>query len=79
MAVLAKEHQLYTLERILSIVMLVFHPTIELAIVVLTLTPSVLIGNGWPIRQRIAYAGLGLASLFFLRFALYWHGWSCQF
>jgi len=79
MAVLAREHQLYTIERILDIVMLIFHPTIVLAMVVLTLTPSVLIGNRWPIRQRIAYAALGLASLFFLRFALYWHVWGWEF
>lgn len=79
MAVLAKEHQLYTIEQILRVVMLFLTPAILLAVVVLALTPSVLLGDKWPIQRQIAFSTLSLASLLFLRFVLYWHVWGWQF
>jgi hypothetical protein len=79
MALLAKEHQLYTIDRILRVVMLIHNSAIVLAVVVLTLTPSVLVGNRWPIRREVEFGALGLASLLFLRFVFYWHTWGSQF
>ena len=79
MVVTAREHQLYILERILKVVMVILNPTIVLAASVLVLTPSVLVGNKWPLRPRIAFGALGLASLFFSRFVFYWHVWGSQY
>jgi CubicO group peptidase (beta-lactamase class C family) len=79
MAVAAKEHQLYTIERILRVVMLIFHPAIVLAVVVLALTPSVLVKNRWPLGRQIAFGNLGFASLLFLRFVFYWQVWGWHF
>lgn len=79
MVLLAKVHQLYTIDRILTVVMLIHNPAIVLAVVVLTLTPSVLVGNRWPIWRQVAFGTLGLASLLFLRFVFYWHVWGSQF
>ena len=79
MVVTARVHQLYTLERILHVVMFILNPTIVLAVSVLVLTPSVLVGREWPLRPRIAFGALGLASLFFLRFVFYWHVWGSHY
>jgi hypothetical protein len=79
MALLAREHQLYTIQRILDRVMLIFNSAIVLAVAVLALTPSVLVREKWPIQREIAFGALGIASLFFLRFVFYWHVWGWQF
>ena len=79
MAVLAHEHQLYTIERILKVVMPIFNAAIVLAVMVLALTPSVIIAKKWPIHRQIAFGVLGFASLSFLRFVFYWHVWGSQF
>lgn len=79
MAVLAQEHQLYTIERILKVVMPIFNAAIVVAVIVVALTPSVIVGNKWPLHRQIAFGALGLASLLFLRFAFYWHVWGTQF
>lgn len=78
-AILAREHQLYTIERILTVVMLILNPAIALAVAVIALTPSVLVGKKWSIQQQITFGSLGLASLLFLRFVFYWHVWGWQF
>jgi CubicO group peptidase (beta-lactamase class C family) len=79
MAILAREHQLYTIARILTVVMLIINSAIALAVAVIGLTPSVLVGKRWPIQRKIAFGALGIASLLFLRFAFYWHVWGWQF
>jgi hypothetical protein len=79
MVLLAQEHQLYTIDRILRAVMLLHNPSIVLAVAVLTLTPSMLVGNRWPIRRQVAFGALGFASLLFLRFVFYWHALGSQF
>ncbi len=79
MAFTAREHQLYTIERILRVFMFIFTPAIVLALVVLVLTPSVLVAGKWPLRPRLAFASLGFAALFFLRFAFYWHVWAVRY
>jgi len=79
MVLLAREHQLYTIDRILRVVMLVHNPAIILAVAVLTLTPSILVGNRWPVGRQVAFGALGLASLLLLRFVFYWRAWGSQF
>ena len=79
MAILAREHQLYTIERILTVVMLIINSAIALAVAVIGLTPSVFVAKKWRIRLKIAFGALGLASLLFLRFAFYWHVWGWRF
>jgi hypothetical protein len=79
MAVLAREHQLYTIERILTVVMLILNPAIALGVGVVALTPNVLVGTKWPVRAQITYGGLGVASLLFVRFVFYWHVWGWRF
>lgn len=79
MTMLSREHQLYTIQRILYTVMFLFNPAIVLAVAVVALTASVLTGKKWPIQREIAFGALGIASLLFLRFVFYWHVWGWQF
>ena len=79
MAIMAREHQLYTIERILRVVMLIFNPAIALAVAVLAVTPSALLRSNWPACRRITFGTLGVASLLLLRFVFYWHVWGWRF
>jgi CubicO group peptidase (beta-lactamase class C family) len=79
MAFTAREHQLYTIERILRVFMFIFTPAILLPLIVLALTPSALVAGKWPLRPRLAFASLGFAALFFLRFVFYWHVWGVRY
>jgi CubicO group peptidase (beta-lactamase class C family) len=79
MALTATEHQLYTIERILTVVMWILNPAILLAACVVALTPFAVFGRAWARGPRIAFGGLGLAAALFLRFVHYWHVWGFQF
>ncbi|MGI9070006.1 MAG: hypothetical protein ACR2JB_01425 [Bryobacteraceae bacterium] len=79
MALTAREHQLYTIEKILTVVMSILNPAIALTVIVIALTPSAVLSRTWATRQRIVFGALGFASLFFLRFVSYWHVWGYQF